>query len=81
MENTQQCECDICKKHRKLYGTDTKKSTFYDIQEGDSIKIFSCGMYIGTGVFVSVDHRFLTWIDSKGNLNITAIPSMTIRKL
>ena len=80
MGNIQQCECEICKKHREIYVIHQKKNTFHSIQEGDYIKVFSGGMYIGIGTFLSIENNVITWIDKENNWNVTHINGINIRK-
>lgn len=83
MESFQSCECENCIQHRKQPSVqiEKRKSDFYGIQEGDPIKVFSNGIYMGTGIFLRIEHTMIIWIDKKGNRNITNQTGSTLRKI
>ncbi|TJZ99550.1 hypothetical protein FA950_30420 [Bacillus thuringiensis] len=79
MEQSHRCECEKCKKQNKLMAERLRQ--FHGIQEGDFIKIFSSGEYVGSGVFLGIEQTMIIWIDRQSNKNITNINNISIKKI
>ncbi|MBW3496894.1 hypothetical protein [Bacillus sp. FDAARGOS_1420] len=77
--SSHQCECEKCKKQQML--TPERLHQFHGVKEGDWIKIFSSGKYIGSGVFLGIEKTMIIWIDRQSNKNITNINNITIKKM
>ncbi|PEL93992.1 hypothetical protein CN602_29410 [Bacillus cereus] len=76
MHINQQCECDICKKNQKELS-----SIFSNIREGDLIKVFSNGHFMGKGLFLKIKNNLIFWVDKRGNMNITDLALSNIKKI
>ncbi|HEF1879950.1 hypothetical protein [Bacillus thuringiensis] len=79
MELPVQCECENCKKNR--LNLQPKNKCFHGIYEGDYIKVFSSGNFMGMGTFLRVEGHIIIWIDKRGNINLTDISGVSVRKI
>lgn len=77
MDLSYTCMCKNCQYDEKKRNS----KTFYNIQEGDSIKVFSSGQFMGVGIFLRVEDYRIIWMDRSGNLNITDLTLSNIKKL
>ncbi|HFJ9287368.1 TPA: hypothetical protein ACGW44_005397 [Bacillus toyonensis] len=79
MEPHIQCECENCKKNR--LNLQPKNKCFHGIYEGDYVKVFSSGHFMGVGTFLRVEGQIIIWLDKRGNINLTDISGINIRKI
>ncbi|EXY05447.1 hypothetical protein P4I81_17545 [Bacillus cereus] len=58
---------------------------FFDLREGDRIKVFSAGIFEGEGIFIRFaeekDEDFIFWIKKNGNDCFTSLDAITIEKI
>ncbi|MBG0971321.1 hypothetical protein [Bacillus sp. SRB3LM] len=76
MHINQQCQCEICKNNKKELPT-----IFSNIHEGDLIKVFSNGNFMGVGTFLKFENNLIFWLDKRGNMNITDLTLSNIKKI